>query len=66
MKCPICKGEGGWSDDRGIDGHEDWDDCGACGAIGEVSLRWVASHWFWNHLPDFIWERYVDWRYDEA
>ena len=62
-KCPICEGEGGWSDDRGIDGYEDWDDCGFCGAAGSVPLTSYWSHWFWTHLPQRIWEWYADFLY---
>jgi hypothetical protein len=66
MRCPICEGEGGWPDDRGIDGYEDWDDCSFCNKTGSASLGSIASYWFWTHLPDTIWERYVNWRYDET
>ncbi len=60
FKCPICKGFGGWPDDRGIDGYEDWDDCGACNKTGRVGLGWMLSHWFWNTVP----VEFIEWYYD--
>lgn len=65
MKCPVCDGGGGWPDDRGIDGYEDWDDCGYCSAVGTISLRHYLSYWFWQYLPQRPWEWYVEWRYDD-
>ena len=63
LKCPVCDGEGGWSDDRGIDGYEDWDNCGACASTGRVGIRWLLSYWFWITVPVRFVEWYGDWRY---
>ena len=67
FKCPICEGEGGWPDDRGIDGYEDWDDCGACDTTGRVGFRWYVSNRFWNSVPVIFVEWYIDhmWKKEE-
>ena len=59
MRCPTCNGEGGWPDDRGIDGYEDWDDCGRC-EQGSVSIWNILSQWFWERVPVSFLEWYGD------
>ncbi len=59
MICPICKGEGGWTEyidlEPGMGGP--YTPCGACGTTGKVGIWWLVSHWFWNTVP----VRFVEW-----
>lgn len=63
MKCPVCEGEGGWWDDMGIDGYSQHERCGLCIEEGTINLKKWLNHQFWNHLPQAIWEWYVDLKY---
>ena len=59
MKCPICNGEGGWSESI-ASYYNEWWDCGACKETGKVSLLWMIKYWFWNIVP--VW--FIEWQYD--
>ena len=62
MKCPECKGEGGWYESYGSAGT--WkEDCFFCHAKGKVSIWWMVRTLFWEHIPvSFIewWDKCKD------
>ncbi len=65
MKCPVCEGEGGWWDDMGIEGYSQYDNCGLCNE-GVINLKKWLKHQYWKHLPQALWEWYVDWKYKDG
>ena len=60
FECPICEGEGELVEFPEPELGNYSNPCGACDGAGWVSIRWYASHWFWNTVP--IW--FVEWHGD--
>lgn len=55
MKCPVCDGEGGFSQNFG-EGTSVYDECGYCLGAGEISVfEWLSYH-FWRIVPDWWWD----------
>jgi len=63
MKCPMCEGVGGWSEDFG-EGTILYDKCPYC-KKGKISVfKWVRNE-IWQYLTCFDWfVSVLDWFYD--
>jgi len=62
ITCPMCDGEGGWTEvvDPWISGP--YYPCEMCSEKGYISLWvWIQFH-FWNHAPCWFCEFYADLR----
>jgi hypothetical protein len=51
MKCPICRGKGGWHEDMG-EGTILYDPCRECNETGRVSWLYIINLWFWQTIGD--------------
>lgn len=63
MRCPICEGEGGWTEviDYWIGGP--YTPCLTCNETGNINLWLRFTIWYWEHLPIRIVEWWGDLRY---
>ena len=63
MKCPMCNGEGGWSEDMG-EGTILFEKCPFC-KDGKITLRKWLGHYVWDYLSGLDWFiGLLDWFYE--
>lgn len=60
-RCPVCEGEGGWSQDFG-EGTTLEEPCNYCPGTGQLSLGEWLGYWWYQYSP--IW--YQEWLLDRA
>jgi len=60
MRCPICEGQGELLEFSLPEVGSYSRPCGMCGGDGTINIIAMISYWFWNTVPDFFVEWYID------
>jgi len=59
MKCRLCKGKGGWSEDFG-EGTILREECPPCNGTGRIGLFYWLRWAFWDHAPEWFFEWWAE------
>ena len=59
MRCRLCEGKGGWSEDFG-EGTVIREECPSCNETGKIGLFCWLQWAFWDHVPEWFFEWWAD------
>lgn len=64
VKCPVCEGDGYFYEHMN---HQVMfkDKCMHCMGSGVVTIWKRLRFWYWDHVPEFVWDWYVNWKYPD-